>query len=149
MIEYDVNLKEAQILARHATPELTMNIYGRTREAQLALAVERLARRVIGVLSTDSESPQGAEIIVGEQMPKGGFEPDSRPLLNRTPDGQSPDTSGQAVRKASHLTLRCRWYAHRRDTIGHLKHAHSMQHLLPACDWSSALSTPGLSPLVR
>ena len=32
-----------------------------------------------------------------EFMPKGGFEPDSRPPTNRTSDGQTPDISGQAA----------------------------------------------------
>jgi integrase len=32
VIESGVNVKEAQSLARHATPELTMNVYGRVRE---------------------------------------------------------------------------------------------------------------------
>src|SRR5919106_281626 len=38
------------------------------------------------------------------KMPKGGFEPDGMPPINRTLYGQSPDISRQAVRKASHLT---------------------------------------------
>jgi hypothetical protein len=37
-------------------------------------------------------------------MPKGGFEPDSISSTNRTPCGQSPDTSGQPPRTASRLT---------------------------------------------
>jgi len=41
VIETGVTVKEAQELARHSTPELTMNTYGRVREARLEEAVER------------------------------------------------------------------------------------------------------------
>ena len=47
VIESGVNLKEAQALARHATPELTMNVYGRVREARLAQAVEKVALTLV------------------------------------------------------------------------------------------------------
>ena len=39
-------VKEAQELARHAAPDLTMNVYGRVREDHLAEAVERVAEAV-------------------------------------------------------------------------------------------------------
>jgi len=42
VIESGVTVKEAQELARHSTPELTMNIYGRAREERLIAAVERV-----------------------------------------------------------------------------------------------------------
>ncbi len=40
----DVTVKEAQ--ARHATPELTMNVYGRTREERLTEAVDKVAEHL-------------------------------------------------------------------------------------------------------
>lgn len=42
VIESGVSVKEAQALARHSTPDLTMNIYGRTRDGRLAEAVEKI-----------------------------------------------------------------------------------------------------------
>jgi len=42
VIESGVTVKEAQALARHASPELTMNIYGRAREERLSEAVEKV-----------------------------------------------------------------------------------------------------------
>jgi integrase len=39
-----VSVKEAQELARHATPESTLNVYGRTREERLSQAVEKIAQ---------------------------------------------------------------------------------------------------------
>jgi integrase len=42
-----VSVKEAQELARHATPELTMNVYGRTREERLSQAVEKIAQALL------------------------------------------------------------------------------------------------------
>jgi hypothetical protein len=40
VIESGVTVKEAQVLARHETPELTINIYGRAREERLWTVVE-------------------------------------------------------------------------------------------------------------
>ncbi len=42
MIESGASVKETQELARHSMPDLTMNIYGRTREDRLTNAVERI-----------------------------------------------------------------------------------------------------------
>jgi hypothetical protein len=47
VIESGVSVKEAQALARHATPELTMNVYGRVREERLSEAVEKVARTLL------------------------------------------------------------------------------------------------------
>ncbi|MEE2832475.1 MAG: hypothetical protein VYD18_08965 [Candidatus Latescibacterota bacterium] len=38
--------KETQELARHATPHMTLNVYGRVREERLAETVEKVAERV-------------------------------------------------------------------------------------------------------
>ena len=47
VIESGVTVKEAQELARHSNPELTMNVYGRTQPSHLAQAVERVAEGLI------------------------------------------------------------------------------------------------------
>jgi hypothetical protein len=47
VIESGVSVKEAQVLARHATPELTMNVYGRVREERLSEAVEKVAKTLL------------------------------------------------------------------------------------------------------
>ena len=47
VIESGVSVKEAQTLARHATPQLTMNVYGRVREERLAQAVEKMAQSLL------------------------------------------------------------------------------------------------------
>jgi integrase len=49
VIESGVTVKEAQTLARHASPELTMNVYGHARQDRLADAVERVAEVVLPV----------------------------------------------------------------------------------------------------
>ena len=41
------NHREAQSLARHSTPELTANIYGRTRNERLVEVTDRVADRVL------------------------------------------------------------------------------------------------------
>lgn len=57
VIESGVTVKEAQVLARHETPELAMNTYGRAREERLWTVVEQVAQaiRVISV-----SRPEGA-----------------------------------------------------------------------------------------
>ena len=44
--ESDATLKEAQTLARHSTPQLTMNIYSRVREGRLSEVVEKAAEKI-------------------------------------------------------------------------------------------------------
>ena len=63
VIESGVTVKEMQTLARHASPELTMNVYGHAREDRLAEAVERVAEVVIPVKRVPVEYQQvvGAE----------------------------------------------------------------------------------------
>jgi integrase len=41
VLDSGVSVKEAQALARHSTPEMTMNVYGRVLEDRLADAVEQ------------------------------------------------------------------------------------------------------------
>lgn len=45
--EAGANLKEAQTLARHSTPELTMNIYAKTRDENLSYLIENVGNAVI------------------------------------------------------------------------------------------------------
>jgi|RhiMetdeSRZDD1v2_1073273.scaffolds.fasta_scaffold148596_5 integrase len=44
VIEAGASVKEAQALARHATPALTLGVYGRTRESRLHEVVGRVAQ---------------------------------------------------------------------------------------------------------
>ena len=46
VIESGATVKEAQALARHSTPDLTMNVYGRTRPERLAETVEKMAGNI-------------------------------------------------------------------------------------------------------
>lgn len=43
VIESATSIKEAQHLARHATPEMTMNVYGRVRKERLSDTIEKVA----------------------------------------------------------------------------------------------------------
>ena len=47
LIEAGANAKESQVLARHATPELTMNVYAKARDENLAAVVERVGKSVL------------------------------------------------------------------------------------------------------
>jgi integrase len=47
VLESGVSPKEAQALARHSSPNLTFNVYGRTSASRLSEAVEGIAERVL------------------------------------------------------------------------------------------------------
>ena len=47
LLEAETTVKEAQELARHSTPHLTMNVYGRVRGERLTAAVERVGAMVL------------------------------------------------------------------------------------------------------
>ena len=70
VIESGVTVKEAQALARHASPELTMNVYGHAREDRLADAVERVAEVVLPVKRVPVEYQQavGAETKIATPL---------------------------------------------------------------------------------
>jgi integrase len=46
VFDSNATVKEAQALARHATPDLTMNVYGRTRSERLSEVVEDVAEEL-------------------------------------------------------------------------------------------------------
>jgi integrase len=46
VLESGASVKEAQALAQHATPAMTMNVYGRTRNERLVQTVERVGEMV-------------------------------------------------------------------------------------------------------
>jgi len=48
LIESGANLREAQKLARHASPELTMNLYAKTRPDSISNLSERVGKAVFG-----------------------------------------------------------------------------------------------------
>jgi len=51
VIASGVNPKEAQTLARHATAELTIGLYGRATDERLAQAIDQIAHHVICMAS--------------------------------------------------------------------------------------------------
>ena len=46
MLDSDVSAREAQAMARHASPDMTFNVYGRARHNRMAEAVEQIATRL-------------------------------------------------------------------------------------------------------
>ena len=61
VFEYgQVSPKEAQDLARHSTPDLTFNVYGRSREGRLVEAVERVAQVAAPTAASTSATNAGA-----------------------------------------------------------------------------------------
>ena len=60
VLESGASVKEAQVLARHSTPDLTMNVYGRARIDRLAELAETVGEAVLSV-EDDAESIESAE----------------------------------------------------------------------------------------
>jgi site-specific recombinase XerC len=90
VIESGASAKEAQTLARHATPAMTMNVYGRTRNERLVQTVERVGEMISAEEKRAGSVPERSDSIAGHEgyaqvfqegetgkefMPKGGFEP--------------------------------------------------------------------------
>ena len=61
VIETGADLKTAQTLARHATPELTMNVYGRARDSSCRQAAEAVGRMVFSDDLRQGETNTGHE----------------------------------------------------------------------------------------
>ena len=76
VLESGVNVKQAQALARHSVPEMTMNVYGRTREEQLSQAVEQVAK---SIRSTRKNAPSMHCQAVGSEQ-KSATPSDNREL---------------------------------------------------------------------
>ena len=73
VIESGATVKEAMAAARHSTPNLTMNVYGRAREGRLAEIAERIGG---AVLSAEPESTATAQkLAVGAESycPNSGY----------------------------------------------------------------------------
>jgi integrase len=56
VIESGANIKEAQALARHSTPELTLNVYARARNQRLAQLAEAVGRVTMGTANGESRT---------------------------------------------------------------------------------------------
>ncbi len=94
LLESEVTVKEAQQLARHSTPSLTMNTYGRARDERLASAIERVGRKVLSTAGcarsvhglalgpqTESATPWAPEDCASfEMVAAEGIEPPTRGL---------------------------------------------------------------------
>ena len=61
VIESGASVKEAMSLARHSSPNLTLNVYGRTREARLGEIVEHVGGGILPD-ETGCESPTTAQL---------------------------------------------------------------------------------------
>jgi integrase len=83
VIASGVNPKEAQMLARHATAELMIGLYGSATDQRLAQAIDQIAQHVICMASAGENQTQGVKKSGETGMPKGGFEPPRR--LGTTP----------------------------------------------------------------
>jgi hypothetical protein len=65
VVESGATVKETQELARHSTPQLTMNVYARARTERLSEAVERVGEVV---LSTPKRVPSVYRLAVGAEQ---------------------------------------------------------------------------------
>jgi len=65
IVESGATVKETQELARHSTPQLTMNVYARARDERLSEAVERVGEVV---LSKPERVPSVYRLAVGAEQ---------------------------------------------------------------------------------
>ena len=65
VLDSDVTAREAQALARHSTPDLTFNIYGRPRHDRMTEAVEQIGKRLF---STPDRVPSVHRLAVGAEQ---------------------------------------------------------------------------------
>ncbi len=89
MIESGVTVKEAQVLPRHKTAELTLNVYGRVRKERLSETIEHIGETLlphgkcvtyvyqdrIGRGDDSATALENNDLRCATEMPKGGFEP--------------------------------------------------------------------------
>jgi len=65
VMEAGATAKEGQTLARHATPELTMNVYAKARDERLWEVVEKVGETILSgtnrALSVHSDAPEGPD----------------------------------------------------------------------------------------
>ena len=85
LLEAGAQVKEAQTLARHSTPQLTMNVYGRAREERLTALTEAVGDAILVPESTISTQrlAAGAESsyhITPSVKPVAGSSPASRTI---------------------------------------------------------------------
>ena len=56
VLEAGASIKEAQVLARHVTPSLTLNTYGRARNERLSEVAEAVGKNLASTTGAQSES---------------------------------------------------------------------------------------------
>ena len=79
-IEAGANVKEAQELARHSTPDLTMNVHGRARLGRLQELAESVGRTVLG--------PGGGPTVAQQKIACAGGA-DVTPMDNEVTPGEA------------------------------------------------------------
>jgi integrase/recombinase XerD len=109
VLDSGVNPKEAQTLARHATLDMTMNVYGRATEERLSLAVERIAERVISVSNPELSmfEDESKSLIFNRVENKNGaeFGGSNPPFGIRTGQHGKPISRTQALQKSTLVGL--------------------------------------------
>ena len=89
VLDTDMTVRDAQALARHSTPDMTLNVYGRPQEHRLSAAVEYIADEVLSVpmratyvqrQAVGAERENATPLLTGSCVPNSmvaveGFEP--------------------------------------------------------------------------
>ena len=88
VIHSGANVKEAQSLARHGTPDLTMNVYARTRRERLQALAESVGDTILRGTSTTraQRKAAGAESLCADDtymVRAAGLEPATYGLKGR------------------------------------------------------------------
>jgi hypothetical protein len=89
LMESNATLREAQELARHATPQLTANVYARVRDEVMHERVERLGESILGANHAHSmhhgsgDAPQNDVSSRNVKVEAAGIEPASGSLQSQ------------------------------------------------------------------
>jgi integrase len=85
VIEAGATVKEAQTLARHAKPQMTMGVYGRTREERLHQVVEQVAT----VLHDETQRVSSVHRANLEEHARAVYASDSNAYSSSCPEGSA------------------------------------------------------------
>lgn len=100
LFESGADVKTAQSLARHKTPDLTLNVYARSRDERLTEVAEAVGKAVL-TLKADPENTTGAQRLAAGAESQGYVSPSDKSALGSTPtSGTLPSRAGMGHEKS-------------------------------------------------
>ena len=129
VLDSDISAREAQAMARHASPDMTFNVYGRARHNRMAEAVEQIATRLsvpdrvpsVYRLAAGAERDNATAVNTGSCVSQGMVEP--RGIEPRSQESQDSAESPQSSAKVVQFSA-LRW----KESSGHLQNCALLTH---------------------